>query len=47
MPEGTPNLPLSYIEAHGDRPALIDGKLPVTFSDLSSLARVAAGALVP
>jgi len=46
MPEGTPNLPLSYIEAHGDRPALIDGKLPVTFSDLSSLARVAASRLL-
>ena len=46
MPEGTPNLPLSYIEAHGDRPALIDGELTVTFSDLSSLARVAASRLL-
>ncbi|HEX6347782.1 MAG TPA: class I adenylate-forming enzyme family protein [Candidatus Dormibacteraeota bacterium] len=45
MPDGTPNLPLSYIEAHGDRPALIDGELTITHAELAKRARLAGGRL--
>jgi len=46
MREGTPNLPLSYVESHGARPALVDGARTLDFAELARLARTAAGRLL-